>query len=139
MTEYKPPESKNQVTLDLLRAPPSRPTTSILSQECSVIQTPVKGPILPTTRPSIGRKGSRFRANWLESYHWLQYDERQNLMYCKFCRKWNAEIPDIRTSFAEGSSNFRLEIVNHHDKCKAHRLCVARDVEAEGGGYEGVQ
>ncbi|CAG9772378.1 unnamed protein product [Ceutorhynchus assimilis] len=98
------------------------------SQESSVIQSghqmaPIK---------FIGRKGSKFRPTWLDSYVWLQYDEQQNLMYCKFCRKWSGEMPDIRTSFAEGSTNFRLEIVNHHDKCKAHRLCVAREYHSQG-------
>ncbi|VEN56174.1 unnamed protein product [Callosobruchus maculatus] len=104
------------------------------AQECSVIQR--------TTSPklrNIGRKGSRFRASWLESYVWLQYDDAQNLMYCKYCRKWSSDMPDIRTSFAEGSTNFRLEILNHHDKCKAHRLCVAREYysEANKGTCEG--
>lgn len=104
--------------------------SSAMSQEISVIQSTL------LQRPAQSRKVGRFRSNWLELYSWLQYDNQLNLMFCKYCRKWSDTIPEIRTSFAAGNGNFRLEIINHHDKCKAHNICVAKESENITFDYE---
>ncbi|XP_051171282.1 uncharacterized protein LOC127288088 isoform X2 [Leptopilina boulardi] len=116
--------SQNSQNRNSLKSDHLNNDSNAIGQEISVIQSTL------LQRPTSQlRKVGRFRSNWLELYSWLQYDNQLNLMFCKYCRKWSDTIPEIRTSFAAGNGNFRLEIVNHHDKCKAHNICVAKESE----------
>lgn len=109
------------------------------SQEISVIQanstsTENTPPAITYTNvlpphPLLGPKRvGHFQSKWMELFNWLQYDKESKKMYCKFCRKWGDLIPNIRrTSFVDGSCNFRFEIVKHHDCSKSHQICVHKD------------
>ncbi|XP_065225643.1 uncharacterized protein LOC135849242 [Planococcus citri] len=107
------------------------------SQEISVIQAnssnsenTVQIPYTNVIPPQfIGPKRvGHFQSKWMELFSWLQYDKESKKMYCKFCRKWGDIIPNIRrTSFVDGSCNFRFEIVKHHDCSKSHQICVHKD------------
>lgn len=116
--------------------PPIRYKTST-SQEISVIQansssnenilsavsfnvssTPLQGP----------KRVGHFQLKWMELFTWLEYDKDSKKMFCRFCRKWGDLIPNIRrTSFVDGSCNFRFEIVKHHDCSKSHQICMHKE------------
>ncbi|GBP05556.1 Sex determination protein fruitless [Eumeta japonica] len=102
----------------------NNPASSILVQ---VLQ----GPNCPQKPPAAVvdlKKRGQFKTRWKTLYHWLEFDQVKNIMFCSYCRKWSKKLGVGRTSFVIGNANFRLEIVHHHDKCKAHKLCRDREM-----------
>jgi hypothetical protein len=69
----------------------------------------------------------KFIGTWLDDFDWLQYEKDENLMFCKYCRKYpKLAVTKLNQTcvFVEGSRNFRLEPIRSHNKSTAHKNCA---------------
>lgn len=132
MCKVDPLPPEDETVLRYAAAPqPPLPPQALLSSDLPRVnilipQWPEQA--MRVTPPSVAPRGNKFRTCWLQTYSWLQYDSQNNIMFCQYCRRWSKTLP-VRTSFADGSRNFRHEIVLHHHKCKAHHMCIQREEE----------
>ncbi|CAN7980656.1 unnamed protein product [Ixodes pacificus] len=86
-----------------------------------------------SARPKIDKPAKdckrKFRPVWKETYTWLQYEEIKNTMHCVLCR--DAYFGQEKcVPFVEGTNNFKLSVIQKHEKTSAHRNLLDK-TEAE--------
>uniref|UniRef100_A0A8C4NB63 TTF-type domain-containing protein n=1 Tax=Eptatretus burgeri TaxID=7764 RepID=A0A8C4NB63_EPTBU len=68
-----------------------------------------------------------YQPHWEETYLWLEHDEKKDLMFCKWCRKYPTLArwghKGSSKLFVDGCRNYRIESIKHHEKSHHHREC----------------
>ncbi|XP_078576404.1 zinc finger protein 862-like [Branchiostoma floridae x Branchiostoma japonicum] len=73
-----------------------------------------------TTKEDANKTVSKkFVKKWLQTFKWLVYDPRLNLMYCKMCRGANK-----KNAFARGTQDFRIGRLELHVEKGDHPALV---------------
>ena len=69
-------------------------------------------PTMPAAPPI--KKTRKFQESWKERYKWLHFDEKENKMFCEFCR----EFPNGKNthySLRIGTNNFQTDSLKAHE------------------------
>lgn len=73
------------------------------------------------------KRQRRYQRKWSETWFWLNYNESEDLMFCKVCR----EYPTIarsgkKNALVDGCDSFRIETLRSHDDSAVHRESLSR-------------
>lgn len=65
--------------------------------------------IPPTTSTNVS-KTREFKQKWLLEFRWLEYNEEEKKMYCKWCK----DDIECKNSFTKGCENFQKSSLKEH-------------------------
>ena len=79
-------------------------------------------PATPTAAPTkITRK---FQESWKERYKWLQFDEKENKVFCVVCRE-SPNGKNTQYSLRIGTNNFQIDSLKAHEASEGHTISSA--------------
>ena len=85
----------------------------------------VEDDLLLAKRAKLDENGKcSFQAAWKGTYEWLEYNEPLDKMLCSFCKKCPIKAGD--SVFVNGTSDFRLDLVQAHHVSATHLSCMAK-------------
>ena len=61
----------------------------------------------------------KFQRQWLQLHHWLQYDPKENKMYCKLCIE-----SKLTNAMTRGTQNFKTSTLTRHISSADHSRAV---------------
>jgi len=79
-------------------------------------------PATPVAAPT--KKTRKFQESWKERYKWLQFDEKENKMFCEFCREF-PNGKNTQYSLRIGTNNFQTDSLKAHEASEGHTMSSA--------------
>lgn len=67
---------------------------------------------------SFSRTPNRFQYNWMNVYHWLEYDMERQSMFCNMCKTLKKCNPFAQS---RGCKNFKTCTLKRHEESKEHK------------------
>ena len=82
----------------------------------------------PTSTPI--KKTRKFQESWKERYKWLHFDEKENKMFCTFCREF-PNGKNMHYSLRIGTNNFQTDSLKAHEASEGHAMTSAATVNVQ--------
>ena len=77
---------------------------------------------------------AKTRSNWISEFPFLQFELKEEIMFCKICVKFEERIKTCKNcnhSFIGGCSNFRKSAIQEHSTTEMHLRASRLEEEAK--------